>query len=82
MEPVDNFWRLAIYHESDCSEPLKILHHESQDTIKQWAIKLNEQAQNCKFEDKYKIIAEIGKGHFSTVYTCENKLTQEIVAVK
>lgn len=43
-EPSDNFWRLAIYLESDSSEPLNILHHESQDTIKEWAIKLNEQA--------------------------------------
>lgn len=35
-----------------------------------------------KFESKYDIIKEIGRGGFSVVYQCQNKTTKEIFAVK
>lgn len=34
------------------------------------------------FEDKYEKLNEIGRGGFSVVYRCKNKITNEIYAVK
>lgn len=43
---------------------------------------MRQQAYNLSFDEKYIKGRKLGSGKFSTVYQCQNKETQEIVAVK
>lgn len=82
LEPENNFYRLGIFRNHVNQYPLKILHHDSRQVIDQWIVALKEEARTFAFEDKYKYINEIGKGFFSHVIKCRNRLTSETVAVK
>lgn len=58
------------------------LSHHNQDIVQEWIRALRLQAENLTFEDKYVTGKTIGSGQFSKVYQCQNRDSQEIVAMK
>lgn len=57
-------------------------YHRNQEAILDWIKCLKQEANNLSFEEKYIRGRKLGKGKFSTVFQCQNKETQEVVAVK
>lgn len=59
-----------------------ILNHKNQDIIQDWARALQLQAENLDFSRRYTEGHEIASNQYSRVYQCQNKDTNEVVAVK
>lgn len=80
-EKGSNYHGFSISHENEMVRS-RTFYHRNQEAIIDWIKCLKWEANNLNFDDKYIRGRKLGKGKFSTVYECQNKETQEIVAMK
>lgn len=81
QDKVSQYFGLSISHESKDVKTI-ILYHRNHEAIQDWVRCLKIEASNLSFDELYTIGKKIGKGKFSQVFECQNKETQEVVAMK
>ena len=80
-EKGSNYYGFRISHDQKLFKS-KTLFHRNQEAIADWIKCLKQEANNLSFDDKYIKGRKLGNGKFSTVFQCQNRETQEVVAMK
>jgi serine/threonine protein kinase len=81
QEKGSSYFGFVISHDSKIFGQ-KTLYHKNLEAISDWIKCLKQEACNLSFDDRYIKGRKLGNGKFSTVFQCQNRETQEIVAVK
>ena len=72
----------CISHEESKLVRVRVYYHKNQEVIEDWVRLLRHESSNLSFEERYLAGPKLGNGKFSTVFQCQNKETQEVIAVK
>ena len=81
------YWGIELLHQDLCTgehhrHDKRVLFCKSEEEREDWVTLLQHNAQVVPIEDDYVIGKELGRGRFSTVHECVNKMTGDHYAVK
>ena len=81
------YWGIELLHQDLCTgehhrHDKRLLFCKSEEEREDWVTLLQHNAQVIPIEDDYVIGKELGRGRFSTVHECVNKMTGDHHAVK